>query len=55
LMLFLFTAITMILETFQREEPRVSYYFKIAAICSVILGIIFYIQAQVPYYLEMNG
>lgn len=55
LMLFLFTMMSVLIETFQKETFPLSYFLKIASICIIVLGIIFTIQAQVPYYLEMNS
>ena len=54
LLLFLATALNVLIETFQSESLSVMYVVKIIAIITAIVGIIFYVQAQVPYYLEMQ-
>ena len=54
LMLFLFTMVTVVMETFKKETHDVLYVWKLITVSVLVLSIIFYIQGQVPYYLEMS-
>jgi len=53
LMLFLFTAVSVMIETFDKEKYTINTIVKVMGMLLLILGIIFYIQNQIPYYLEM--
>ena len=54
LILFLATALNVLIETYQSESLSPLYSIKLVSMVMMIVGIIFYVQAQVPYYLEMQ-
>jgi len=41
------------IETFDKEKHTITMIAKAVGIMVFILGIIFYIQNQIPYYIEM--
>jgi len=54
LMLFVFTMVTVVVETLPKKNMLLSQVLMLFGLCVVMVGVIFYIQAQVPYYLEMG-